>query len=55
MRIRAFKSGNPFVALFKRKSNQRFAWKWKRLDNGTVVWLEWYTKRPKYEYGRYQK
>jgi len=44
MRIRVFKSGNP-LRRKPRSSTQRFAWLPKQLDNGTYVWLEWYTKR----------
>jgi hypothetical protein len=38
-----FKAGNPLRR--PRRSDQRFAWWPKKLDNGTVVWLEWYTRK----------
>ena len=43
VRFRAFKGGNPLRR--SRSSSQRFAWLPKRLDNGTYVWFEWYTRR----------
>lgn len=43
MRIRLFKGGNPFAR--KRRPGQRFAWLPKRLTNGTIVWLEWYSRK----------
>lgn len=42
MRIRLFKGGNPFTR--KRRPGERFAWLPKRLSNGTIVWLEPYTR-----------
>lgn len=42
MRFRFLKGGNPFR---RQRGKQRFAWLPKRLDNGTIVWLEWYSRR----------
>lgn len=50
MRIRSFKAGNPLKR--RGRSGQRFAWLPKRLDNGTIVWLEWYSRHRKSYYGQ---
>jgi len=47
MRIRLFKDGNPLRRKPK-KPNHHFAWLPKRLDNGTIVWLEPYVKTRRY-------
>jgi hypothetical protein len=47
MHIRLFKRGNP-LRRKKAASTQRFAWLPRKLDNGTYVWLERYTRRNKY-------
>lgn len=50
MRFRLFKAGNPFKLI---KSRQRFAWFPKRLRNGTIVWLEPYSRLNNYNgYGK---
>ncbi len=55
MRFRFFKGGNPFRLQRKRRpANQRFAWLPKKMDNGTTVWFEWYTRKRQYGVKRMQ-
>lgn len=44
MRFRALKHGNPLRA---NADGWRFAWLPKQMDNGTIIWLEWYRRTPR--------